>query len=94
MACSGCQRRREAIKRQSSLIVQRTKNIAQSVSTSVAKMFVSDEARPPCSSCVARTTPQGWINVCKLCGAKSEPTASPSSNEPNHAEGCPNKGSV
>lgn len=86
MACEGCRRRREAIKRQSTLIAQRASNVLQA-----AASIFKPSSGAPCKSCVSRTTPKGWVNVCKLCDGQSEPTASPSQSQPVHKDGCPNK---
>lgn len=86
MACEGCRRRREAIKRQSILIAQRATNVMQAA----AAVFRPNNGAP-CKSCVSRTTPKGWVNVCKLCNGQSEPSASPNQSQPTHTDDCPNK---
>lgn len=77
MACEGCRRRREALKRMASNVVN-----------TVARTFGSDpqpaqSRSASCAGCTTKATSAGWVNVCRICLGQSEPTASPNhSNEP------------
>lgn len=76
MACSGCQRRREAMQ---SFAVNITKSIKSSVvdlgnaarSVIGAKPLQKPEPQSACTNCSTSVTSEGWVNTCTICGAKS-----------------------
>ncbi|MGL5013422.1 MAG: hypothetical protein ACRC6V_03905 [Bacteroidales bacterium] len=41
-----------------------------------------------CSGCNSRVTPKGWINVCPICHAQSDPKPIPHTGAPNCQSGC------
>lgn len=77
MACEGCRRRREAMKR-----------MATNVLNSVTRTFSSDpqpaqSRSTACAGCTTKATSAGWVTVCRICLGQSEPTPSPNpSSEP------------
>jgi len=79
MACSGCARRRAAIK---SFAINITDKIASgakklvtsigSDSTAQAKPLTGPTGQSACVNCTTSVTADGWINKCTICGAVSE----------------------
>jgi hypothetical protein len=77
MACEGCRRRREALKRMAS-------NVINSVTRAVSPSPEPAQSRgTACAGCTTKATSAGWVNVCRICLGQSDPTPSPNhSNEP------------
>lgn len=79
MACSGCARRREAIKSFAVNITDRVASGAKKLVTSISSSSVS-QAKPlsgptgqsACQNCSTSVTAAGWVNTCTLCGAISD----------------------
>lgn len=76
MACTACQRRREAMLRRARTIEPRSP---------VKPYTVVSQA---CAGCTSRVTPNGWINVCPICYAKSEPKPTPHTELPKCLNSC------
>ena len=85
MACEGCRRRREAIRKAAETFANGVKAVLHRNNTpeQTSKNVL------PCAGCLSRVTAKGWVNVCRLCNAQSDPTPSPSSNPPKCDPSCP-----
>lgn len=88
MACSGCARRREAMK---AFAINLTKSVKQTVAGLSSAERSAKTAAPqktpthnlPCTNCAATVTKEGWINSCTICGAVSAAKPIPHKLPPN-----------
>lgn len=83
MACEGCRRRREAIRRAAHTFTESIKSVMNRTTQDKPK-----QAPIACAGCLTRVTPKGWVNVCRTCNSTSTPSPSPNDAEPNCTYNC------
>lgn len=86
MACEGCRRRREAMRRAAETF---SNNIRSMLNKPTKQEPTTAKNVLPCAGCLSRVTTKGWVNVCRSCNAQSDPTPSPSDNPPKCESTCP-----
>ena len=88
MACEGCRRRREAMRRAAQTL---TKSVAQTLGKVMGKTVDPPKELNDIGCCTLRATKEGWVNVCRHCHAQSDPSPTPSANAPKCKPDCPRK---
>lgn len=88
MACEGCRRRREAMRRAAQTI---TRSVSETLSKVMGKPAPAPANLNDVGCCTLRATKEGWVNVCRHCHAQSDPSPTPSANAPKCKPDCPRK---